>query len=149
MAKKIFDKTKAKRPKMSAFNLSRNQKLSCNIGELVPTYLEEIVPGDQFRVKSEIMMRLAPMLAPVMHNIDVYMHYFFVPNRLVWNQWEEFITGGQDGQTTAQIPKMAYRRCNSRKQSTTRLLRTSNSNRHRKRNHRRKLATHARISTNL
>lgn len=101
---KIFDKVQQTKPRMSAFDLSREQKLSCVMGDLVPTYLEEIVPGDQFRVKSEIMMRLAPMIAPVMHRVDVYMHYFFVPNRLVWDQWEDFITGGQQGTSNPTLP---------------------------------------------
>lgn len=67
------------------------------MGHLVPIMLEEIVPGDGFRASSEIMMRLAPMLAPVMHRVNVWTHFFFVPNRLLWNEWEDFITGGEDG----------------------------------------------------
>ena len=49
------------------------------------------------------MLRFAPMLAPIMHRVDVYTHYFFVPNRLIWNDWEDFITGGKDG-TLAPVP---------------------------------------------
>ena len=83
-------------PRMSAFDLSREQKLTCRMGELVPTYLEEVLPGDQFRVKTESLVRFAPMLAPIMHRVDVFMHYFFIPNRILWNDWEEFITGERD-----------------------------------------------------
>lgn len=103
---KIFDSVRSSRPKMSAFDLSREQKLSCNFGELIPTYLEEIVPGDQFRVNTECMVRLAPMIAPVMHRVNVFMHYFYVPNRLIWSQWEDFITGGEDGTTKPTMPIM-------------------------------------------
>jgi hypothetical protein len=93
---KIFQQQKMDAPRMSAFDLSREQKLTCRMGELVPTYLEEVLPGDQFRVKTESLVRFAPMLAPIMHRVDVFMHYFFVPNRIVWNDWEEFITGERD-----------------------------------------------------
>jgi hypothetical protein len=94
-------------PRMSAFDLSREQKLTCRMGELVPTYLEEVLPGDQFRVKTESLVRFAPMLAPIMHRVDVFMHYFFVPNRIIWNDWEDFITGERDtnaGLTELKVP---------------------------------------------
>ena len=93
---KIFQQQRMNAPRMSAFDLSREQKLTCRMGELVPTYLEEVLPGDQFRVKTESLVRFAPMLAPIMHRVDVFMHYFFVPNRIIWNDWEEFITGERD-----------------------------------------------------
>ena len=93
---KIFQQQRMNAPRMSAFDLSREQKLTCRMGELVPTYLEEVLPGDQFRVKTESLVRFAPMLAPIMHRVDVFMHYFFVPNRIIWNDWEDFITGERD-----------------------------------------------------
>eukprot|EP00996_Jenningsia_fusiforme_P001799 NODE_265_length_2567_cov_6.914615_g243_i0.p1 GENE.NODE_265_length_2567_cov_6.914615_g243_i0~~NODE_265_length_2567_cov_6.914615_g243_i0.p1 ORF type:complete len:515 (+),score=-114.64 NODE_265_length_2567_cov_6.914615_g243_i0:707-2251(+) len=98
---KIFQQQRMNKPSMSAFDLSREQKLSCQMGELVPTYLEEVLPGDQFRVKTESLVRFAPMIAPIMHRVDVFLHYFFVPNRFIWNEWEEFISGDQDGQYTS------------------------------------------------
>lgn len=96
----IFDHIRIKKPKYSSFDLSHEKKLSMKMGILYPTFLEEVVPGDRFKVNSTIMMRLAPMLAPVMHRVNVYTHYFFVPNRIVMDDWEEFITGGEDGQST-------------------------------------------------
>jgi hypothetical protein len=105
---KIFEQTRYRKPNYSAFDLSREQKLSCKMGELVPTYLEEVVPGDHFKVNTEIMLRLAPMLAPIMHRVDVYMHYFFVPNRIIWNQWETFITGGREGTSSPTYPTVAF-----------------------------------------
>ena len=104
MTKKIFQRTGLKPPKTSGFDLSREQKLTCNFGELIPTYIEEVLPGDRFRVKTESFIRMAPMIAPMMHRLNVHMHYFFVPNRLVWNEWEDFITGGKDGTSTPTIP---------------------------------------------
>lgn len=103
---KIFEKLGMKAPNYSAFDLSREQKLSCKMGDLIPTYIEEIIPGDNFKVKTETMLRMAPMLAPIMHRVNLYMHYFFVPNRLVWNQWEDFITGGREGTSNPLYPTM-------------------------------------------
>ncbi len=106
--KKIFEKTGINPPRKSGFDLSREQKLTCNFGELVPTYIEEVIPGDNFRVKTESMVRMAPMLAPMMHRLNVHMHYFFVPNRLVWTDWEDFITGGKEGTSTPSIPRYSF-----------------------------------------
>lgn len=75
------------------------------MGELVPIMCMPIVPGDKFRVNTEALVRLAPLVAPMMHRVNVYTHYFFVPNRLVWNQWEDFITKGIDGEDTPVLPR--------------------------------------------
>ena len=105
---KILERTQFSRPQKSGFDLSREQKLSCRMGDLIPTYLEEVVPGDEFKVTSEILVRLAPMLAPVMHRVYLFMHYFFVPNRIIWNEWETFITGGRLGTSAPSIPVLAW-----------------------------------------
>lgn len=86
------------------FDLSKEVKLTCNMGQLVPIYCEEIVPGDVFRVSTDIVVRMAPMLAPIMHNVNVYTHFFFVPNRLLFDDWENFITGGSDGNDATVAP---------------------------------------------
>lgn len=100
----IFQSIKVKRPKTSLFDLSHEKKLSCNMGDLIPIYLQEILPGDSFQCNAEIFMRLAPMISPVMHRVNVYTHFFFVPNRLVWDNWKTFITGGPDGTETPTFP---------------------------------------------
>jgi len=97
MGSKIFEQVQVDKPRYSGFDLSHEKKLSCNMGELIPIFLSEVVPGDQFKVSSEVFLRMAPMVAPIMHRVDVYVHYFFVPNRLSWLDWEDFITGGVDG----------------------------------------------------
>lgn len=93
----LFQSVKALRPRLNKFNLSHERKFSLTMGKLFPVYIQDIVPGDKFRVSSEVFMRLAPLLAPIMHRVNVYTHYFFVPNRLVWDEWEDFITGGRLG----------------------------------------------------
>lgn len=106
MANRIFNQVPGGKVKRNAFNLSHERKLSLDMGKLVPIMCTEVVPGDTFRVNSEIMMRFAPMFFPVMHRIDVYVHYFFVPNRIIWNEFEEFITGGEDGKANPVFPRI-------------------------------------------
>ena len=101
----IFNSIRLKRPKRNVFNLSYENKLTMNMGELVPIMCMPIVPGDKFRVNTEALVRLAPLVAPMMHRVNVYTHYFFVPNRLVWNEWEDFITKGIDGEDAPLLPR--------------------------------------------
>lgn len=102
----IFNHIQTRKPKLNKFDLSHERKMSMKMGKLYPMLLQEIVPGDKFKVNSEILMRLAPMISPVMHRVNVYTHYFFVPNRLVWNEWEDFITGGEDGTSAPVFPQL-------------------------------------------
>lgn len=66
------------------------------MGYLIPVHCQECVPGDKFHMSSEAMFRMMPLVAPIMHKVDVYMHFFFVPNRILWPNWEKWITGGED-----------------------------------------------------
>lgn len=104
----IFNQINLKRPKHSMFDLSYDHKLSFKMGKLVPIHLQECVPGDKFRISSEAMFRMMPMIAPIMHKVDIYIHHFFVPNRLIWPNWGEFITGGQDGSSTVAFPVLNH-----------------------------------------
>lgn len=101
---KLFDSVRVKSPSRNKFNLSHERKFSFNMGDLVPMFVEEVVPGDSWRNRSEIMLRLAPMLAPVMHRVNVKTEFFFVPFRLIWDEFEEFITGGRLGTSAPVMP---------------------------------------------
>jgi hypothetical protein len=76
------------------------------MGVMTPILCVPVVPRDRFRDTTEIFVRFAPMLAPLMHSVKVYTHFFFVPNRIAMkqDQWEEFITKGEDGTSTQEIP---------------------------------------------
>lgn len=100
----IFNSVAMNKPKRNKFDLSHERKMSMKMGKLYPMLVQEVVPGDSFRVKSEVMLRLAPMLAPIMHRVNVYTHFFFVPNRLIWDEWEDFITGGRTGNSEPVFP---------------------------------------------
>ena len=105
---KIFEKVGLTKPKMSGFDKSHERKMTFNMGELIPCYFDEIVPGDQFKVSTEMMIRLSPMISPIMHRVNAYVHYFFVPNRIVWDEWEDFITGGSDGTASPTFPMTSW-----------------------------------------
>jgi len=100
MAKNIFNSIQLKKPKKNFFDLTHDVKLSTNMGQLTPILTLEIVPGDSIELGCESIIRFAPMTAPVMHRMDVTMHYFFVPNRILWDNWETFITNNQPNGTS-------------------------------------------------
>lgn len=104
--KNIFNSIPARKPKRNVFDLSHDVKMSMNAGDLIPVLCEETVPGDEFRIQTNSFVRMAPMLAPIMHRLNVYVHYFFVPNRIIWNEWEDFITGGPDGTLEPVYPRI-------------------------------------------
>jgi len=101
---KIFDRILLTKPKKSVFDLSHERKFSMNMGDLVPILCLEVVPGDSFRLSLQQLVRMQPMLAPMMHRVNVTTHFFFVPNRLIWNEWEDFITGGDKGTAQPVFP---------------------------------------------
>lgn len=109
----IFDRVRANNPRSSVFDLTHERKFSCDFGSLIPTYIQDVIPGDNFRVNQEMLVRLQPLIAPVMHRCDVTTHFFFVPNRLVWSGWEDFITGGRLGTDTSVPPQFNIRLSNS------------------------------------
>lgn len=88
----------------SVFDLTHEKTLSCEMGKLVPIMFLEVFPGDEFVAKTDILLRLAPMLAPMMHRVNVYTHYMFVASRTIMDDWEKFITGGEDGKDTTVYP---------------------------------------------
>lgn len=101
----IFQSILVNKPKRSVFDLSYENKLSLDMGDLVPIYMEHVVPGDKFRVNSEVFLRFAPMVFPVMHRVNCTVHYFFVPLRLIWEDFQEFITGGENGTSQPVLPR--------------------------------------------
>lgn len=92
----IFNSIQLPRVGSNKFDLSHDVKMSFKMGELVPTACLEAIPGDQFEINVENLLRFAPLVSPVMHKVRVTTHYFFVPNRILWPQWEDFITGNAD-----------------------------------------------------
>lgn len=84
--------------KRSKHGLSNTKLLTMSMGKLYPVQVLEVLPGDSFRVATSLLMRVSPLVAPVMHAVSVRIHHFFVPSRILWDGFEEFITGGADGE---------------------------------------------------
>lgn len=118
MARNNINSVLLKRPKRNKFDLSRVNKLTCEAGEIVPFFLEECLPDDSFKLATANRIRLAPQVLPLMHQIDVSMYWFFVPCRILWPNWEEFITGGKDGTSEPIIPYFNFRQGSSTQMKT-------------------------------
>lgn len=114
----IFSKVAMPKPASNTFDLSHDKKFSMKLGEITPICLMECVPGDKFNITSTNLLRFAPLLSPVMHQSSVYIHYFFVPNRILWPKgfsstgtqvkgWEDFISGGEDGLSDPAFPTIS------------------------------------------
>lgn len=108
MSYKGFNSVELRKPKRSLFDMSHEKRLTTRMGKLTPILIRETIPNDTFTVNSEVMLRLAPLLAPIMHRVNVYVHFFFVANRLLWEDWETFITNGRLGTETPPVPPNAY-----------------------------------------
>lgn len=90
--------------KRSKFSLSHYKLFSGNMGSLIPIASYEVNPGDSMRHSTTALIRFSPLLAPVMHPTHVHIHHWFIPNRLLWSEWEDFITGGPDGNNASVHP---------------------------------------------
>jgi hypothetical protein len=75
----------------SSFDTQYAHKTTFDAGYLVPIYCDEVLPGDTHRVKMTAFARLATPLFPVMDNLHLDTFFFFVPNRLVWDNWVKFM----------------------------------------------------------
>lgn len=114
MAKNIeFQQIKVDTPSRNSFDLSFDTKLTLDMGKLYPVFVQDTLPGDIFNITPEMLIRLSPMIAPVMHKIDARLHAYFVPNRLLWKNWDKYLAG-QDyvkpyiqGDDTDQLPVTA------------------------------------------
>lgn len=94
--------------KRSKFSLSHYKLFSSDMGELIPCGLTEVLAGDTVQQATSALIRCSPLLAPVMHPVHVRIHHWFVPHRLVWDDWEDFITGGPDGMDTSVFPTITF-----------------------------------------
>lgn len=94
--------------KRSKFSLSYTNLLTADMGYLLPIGLTEVLPGDSFQHSTNMLIRISPLLTPVMHPVRVRIHHWYVPHRIVFPEWEEFITGGADGFDTTVLPKITF-----------------------------------------
>lgn len=91
--------------KRNKFSLSHYKLCTMDMGKLIPISWFETLPGDTIQQTSATLIRMAPMEAPIMHPVMARIHHWFVPLRLIWEDFEDFITGGDDGTFTATVPQ--------------------------------------------
>lgn len=110
MGGRIYQNVMMNRPGRSVFDLSYQKIFTGDMGKLYPVLCDEVVPGDVWQIGNEIVIRFMPLVAPILHEIYVTVHYFFVPYRLICAHpdidvdWESFITGGEDGDDATVLP---------------------------------------------
>lgn len=96
MANSLFSQIPVSKPKRNFFDLSHDVKMTFDMGKLYPTMWLECYPGDSFNIGCTMQLRFAPLIAPVMHSINWYVHYFFVPYRILWPNWEKYYQSPTD-----------------------------------------------------
>ena len=89
----------------SRFQRNSDNKTTFNTGDLIPIYLDEVLPGDTHEIDMACVMRMATPIFPVMDNAFCDFYFFFVPNRLLWEHWKEFMGENKE---TAWTPKTEY-----------------------------------------
>ena len=89
----------------SVFNMPHTVKFTGNVGDLIPFELLEVLPGDTFSVDTAKVVRMQPLVAPIMDDVYLDTYYFFVPTRLIWSHWKEFWGENTQG---AWYPQVEY-----------------------------------------
>lgn len=99
MKNKLFQQINRPKIQRATFDMSHERKLSAAFGNLYPVFVKDVVPGDRWSVISQMMIRMAPLVSPVYHRMNAYIHWFYVPDRITafrdvngvnetqWNAW--------------------------------------------------------------
>lgn len=90
--------------KLNKFDLSHVHTTSGDMGWLYPVSCIEVLPNDWFRIRDEFLVRFLALISPTMHMFNVKLHWWFVPTRLVWKNFQSFITGGEKGEDNSTPP---------------------------------------------
>lgn len=93
----IFQDVGELKPLRTKFDLSYSNRYNCNMGEMIPSYIERVEAGDKVFIGQEVLCRLQALVSPVLDNLYISTEYFFVPFRLLYDKWEDFYTGYVQG----------------------------------------------------
>jgi hypothetical protein len=99
-----FNNERGRAPARSGFDLSHEKKFTCDMGQIIPVLATAALPGDIFDISNSCVIRFQPMVAPILHQVDVETFYFFVPYRLLDENFKDFITKGIQGTTELTPP---------------------------------------------
>lgn len=89
----------------STFDRPFSHKTTFNVGDIIPFYVDEVLPGDTHQIRTSKVVRMQTLLTPVMDNIYLDTYYFFVPDRIVWSHWKQFM--GENTES-AWVPSTEY-----------------------------------------
>ena len=89
----------------SVFDRDHKVLFSGNVGDCIPFYVDEVLPGDTFNVTTAKVVRMQPLVTPIMDNVYLDTYYFFVPTRLLWSHWKQF--NGENTES-AWVPSTEY-----------------------------------------
>lgn len=92
----------------SLHNLSHFRNTTGHMGQLIPICVMDVLHGDTFKANSSMFMRLSPLAAPIMHPVHCHVHHYFVPYRIIWNEFTDFITGGEDFDDASVVPTIDF-----------------------------------------
>ena len=108
----VFSSVLGNKVGRSVFDLSHVKRFTCDMGQLIPVYFDECVPGDTRKIGMQCVTRFQPLVAPILDSVDLTVHYFFVPTRLLMDReedWNTFLTGGVDGRDDSiSLPKFSF-----------------------------------------
>lgn len=115
----VFSKVGGAHPRRNKFNLSFSVQTTADMGILYPAGMPQmLVPGDSIKVGHEVVAQMQALKSPMFADISIYFYDFFVPFRLLWDDWETFITRGQSGDETPALPKFRPSKNRSFKDAT-------------------------------
>lgn len=103
-----FGNVITRKPKRSGFKRSHSHTTTFNVGEIIPVYIDEVLPGDTFKINTKAIARQTTMIKPVMDNCYLDIMYFFVPWRLIWSDLKKFFGENSDPYFVTDKPSMPF-----------------------------------------
>lgn len=100
----FMDSILVRKPGWSKFPLTHEVKTSLEFGKITPFFIHETTPGEKLRLTSEVQLKFAPLISPVMHRINLFTNYFYIPYYTIWSAYEDFFGGGREGNVTCEPP---------------------------------------------
>jgi hypothetical protein len=89
--KNVSNSVLIQKPNYSLHDLTQETKTTTTMGRLTPVFFQEVVPGDSITIRPEMLLKFMPLQYPVLHNMTAYIHYFYVPFRILWRNWKYYI----------------------------------------------------------
>lgn len=102
----IFTDVRVRKPKRTKKNMSFTSLVTSRFGAVTPILCKEVYPNETWKETPQVLCRMTPLIVPLMSKMEIRVDYFFVPNRILWTDWEEFITRGIDGMSEVEKPML-------------------------------------------